>query len=1142
MLQRVWQSAAVHWARRSKLLAFCAAAFALSPLSTPAAEAREPSREGGGSRSSSGPVEFDLPAQAASDALIAFSKQTKIQVLFPFDALRKVQSRPVTGRFEPTEALMRLLQGTGFKARATGPDRFIVSSAEKPLGAVRGQLLGPEGTALAGIRVSIPFTRFSTTTDKEGRFAFDALPPDTYRVVANLEGYESFHARHVQVAADADIDLGTFTFQPLGNPARLAPFFVKETGTRRAPFDRSDALFAPRVAGGNLDLARTENDALPFNVFNRDQIARSGVVSLNEFLQREILDADGGTQPPEQNGLAQTFTAGSTNLNLRGFGADQTIVLVNGRRLPEALVNDGSASQTPDVNFIPLSLVQQVEVLPISAASLYSGNAVGGVINIVLRPGVDSEATEVAVTYTNAMDDYDAPQSSASILHSRTLLGGSLRVRFNASITRSTPPTERELGFRQRQSATSLAPNLSLYRATPNIRGFQARPEEEGAAPPPQQSLFGPGTAVVTSVPPGADGKGGLAVFRGREGVRNYAYFDPSGGFATSPESLDYPYGRKQKRSAYFASIVFDATPWLQLGFDGTYTRSVMHRGYDVMAADLRLRAGSPYNPFSSEAVVSLNEMAPALGENYSEARLEFGSGVLSALIFLPRSWRVLLDGQYGRNIAKYRGLVGANFGRWQELVDQGIYNPLRDTQAYGPPQEFYDRVLVYRGGVNRFVTLGDYSTMDGAVRITNHDLTLPTGRAVLNIGADYRHNQLKKYNDVGVYADGSLAIEPLQYLGRTLERYSVFGEIQGALLPKKWLPRWIHSLDTDAAVRYIASNQSNETAVAPTFALKAQFPAGFTLRGSVSTSSRYPAPVMSRTSLPSGGPSVPIITPDLTVVYDPLSAGRYPVQKQVLVNPELLPEDTLTQTAGLVYRTGKVHKLRASIDFVDTRKTGEVVDLDVQDILNLEHIFPERVSRYPVVPGDPQSGQVESVVSGAINAQWRRSHHWSGSLDYAWADFAGGTLEFYGRLLYFSKYQRLLVPGANIVDEINAPEGGSNGILRYRSKFGAGWSSRLHGFGIDGHYYHSRILPVAEQPAQGRAHIRPYWQFDAFVQSEVGRWVKWLPDGLRMQVRINNLFAQPFPRYTNAGSGAGVQTYGDWRGRVYSLSLTSTF
>src|SRR6185295_3070552 len=172
-------------------------------------------------------------------------------------------------------------------------------------------------------------------------------------------------------------------------------------------------------------------------------------------------------------------------------------------------------------------------------------------------------------------------------------------------------------------------------------------------------------------------------------------------------DSLDYPYGREQWRTAYFGSVVYDVTPWLQLGFDGTYTRSVLHRGYDVFAADLRLRAESPFNPFHQEANVSLNEMAPKFGENHSEARLEFGAAVLSALFKLPGEWRALLDTQYGENIAKYRGIAGADYARWQELVDAGIYNPFRDTQKFGPPPEFYDRVLVHRGNAGDFVTLG---------------------------------------------------------------------------------------------------------------------------------------------------------------------------------------------------------------------------------------------------------------------------------------------------------------------------------------------------------------------------------------------------------------------------------------------------
>ena len=177
-------------------------------------------------------------------------------------------------------------------------------------------------------------------------------------------------------------------------------------------------------ATGNLDLPRTVNDALPYEIYDRAQIARSGVIDLNEFLQRVVLESDAGIHPPEQNGAQDSFVAGSTNLNLRGYGADETVVLVNGRRLPEVLTNVGG-TLPPDVNFIPLSMVQQVEVLPVSASALYNGTAVGGVINIVLRSGRDINATELTGTYTNALGRFDAPQSSVSLVNGQNLLDGS---------------------------------------------------------------------------------------------------------------------------------------------------------------------------------------------------------------------------------------------------------------------------------------------------------------------------------------------------------------------------------------------------------------------------------------------------------------------------------------------------------------------------------------------------------------------------------------------------------------------------------------------------------------------------------------------------------------------------------------------
>ncbi len=1092
-------------------------------------------------------IAFDIPAQPAAPALLAFAKQADIEVLFSFSALRSVRSAELRGRYLPQSALDRLLRGTGYVARRNGTAKFVVSPETRAAGAITGRLVAPDGLPAAGVRVAIPGTRHAAYSDFDGRFALPAVPPGAYRLAATSDRFQTHPILGVQVASDTVTTIEPQVLHPVDDPTQLAPFVVLDQAGKKNSLDRSDAHLAPRTAGGNLDLARTESDALPFTVYNRDQIARSGVVNLNEFLQRELLDADAGTRPPEQNGTKPTFEAGSTNLNLRGYGADQTIVLVNGRRLPEVLTS-GSGTLPPDVNFIPLSLVQQVEVLPISAASLYTGNAVGGVINIVLRPGVDAEATEVAATYTNALADYDAPQSSVSLLHGRSLLGGALRVRFNASVTRATPPTETELGFLQgRAAAAPPALHAAVHRATPNIRNAAVdlvyTPGTRLVSGWKLAPLFGPNSSPVTSVAPGADGRGGRAAFAGREGVRNLAFFDAPGGLAASLDSGDYPYGRAQVRTAYFGSAVLDVTRWLQLGFDGTYTRTTLHRGYDVLAADLRLGATHALNPFGQDVMVALNETAPLLGENYSEARLEFGSAVGSALISLPGEWRVLLDGQYGRNIAKYRGLAGADIARWQTLVDQGGYNPLRDTRVFAPPPEFYDRVLVYRGGPGRFVTLGDYEAIDAAVRVTNHRLALPTGRAVLNFGGDYRRNQLFRYRDVRTYADGSLAAPSIHWAGRLLQRYSVFGELQAPLLPARWLPAPIRAVDADVAVRYIASDNASEASVAPTFAAKIDFVGGFTLRGSLTTSSRFPTPSMNRIAItpPAGLGTGGVAGLDTRSLYDPKRNEYYRAVENEIIDPNLRAEGAVTQTAGVVFQTGRTHRFRAALDFVDTRKVNELITLELQTVLNLEDVLPDRVLRAPS-RGDDTVGRVLAVTTGTTNLSWRRSQNWSTSVDYAWTECFGGTLDFYARGLFFERYRRQVFPNSPVVDELRAPDGVAPGLLKFRAKFGGGWSTRDYGFGFDGHYFHARTLPLYERFAQGSDHIRPFWQFDAFAQCDLARWFTWAPNALRAQLRVNNLFGFDFPKYVNDPSGAGVQAYGDWRRRVYSLSLTTSF
>ncbi|MDB6166166.1 MAG: btuB 2 [Lacunisphaera sp.] len=1077
------------------------------------------------------PVDFNLPAAPVAETLLAFSKQARIEVLFSFDDLSRVTSTAVAGRYEPEDALAHLLRDTGYAARRNRTGKFTVTANLPPVGAIRGRLLAPKGGPAASVQVALAGTRRSTVTNGEGEFEFPAVMPGTHHLQATGAGYRPLQITNLEVRSGRTLSLETYTMQPAEDLIRLEPYVVRGKASGWGA-DR-DSLPPPPTAAGNLDLHRTANDALPFTVFTRDEITRSGVVDLNEFLQRELLDSDTSTRPPEQNGSVDSFVAGSSNLKLRGFDAEETIVLVNGRRLPEIPTAVGRGATPPDVNFIPLSLVKRIEVLPVSASAVYSGNAVGGVINIVLRTDVDATATELTTTYTNATGGFDAPQISASLQHAQRLLEGRLRYQLSATYTRAVPPTEAELGYRQARTLVTTQPGDILYRATPNVRSADDTP------------LFATGTATVTSVAPGANGAGGLVAFASRQGVRSLDLFRSPGGLATSPDSFDYPYGRRQQRTAYFGSVVCDVFPWLELGVDGTYSSTVVNRGFNVFTADLALAGTSPLNPFGQDVNVSLNETAPALGENYSEARIEFSSAVLGLLLKLPADWRVSFDAQFAHNVTKYRGLAPADNDRWQQLVAAGSYNPLRDTQVFGPPAAFYDRVLVYYGGPGKFVTLGDYHTIDAAVRISNAALPLPTGLGVLNAGVDYRRNQLGGYTEQLAYADGSLAHTPNVWLGRTIQRFSFFGELQAPLLPVRALPAWLHNVEADLAARYVAADTAAEANLAPAGGLKLDLAGGWAVRASYSQANRFPNPHLSKLFAapgPGGG-----VSTDTTDIFDPRrDQQHYGVQVSDEVNPNLRTEASATTTFGVILTRGKIHHLRAALDFTDTQKANELVALDkAQDVLNLESFYPLRVTRAPLAPGDAHgAGLVTSVLTGVVNVASRHSQNWNGSLDYAEHEFLGGTLELYARGIYFSRYERQALPGSPTVDELRLPDGFASGVMKFRANFGASWSNHDFGFGLDGHYFHSRLLPEDQRQLQGDQQIKPYWQFDAYVQTDLGRWLPWKSRhyDLHAQLRVNNVPGSNYPKYVYEGSGSRVQPYGDWRGRTYSLSLTATF
>jgi iron complex outermembrane recepter protein len=366
-------------------------------------------------------------------------------------------------------------------------------------------------------------------------------------------------------------------------------------------------------------------------------------------------------------------------------------------------------------------------------------------------------------------------------------------------------------------------------------------------------------------------------------------------------------------------------------------------------------------------------------------------------------------------------------------------------------------------------------------------------------------------------------------------------GEMQAPLLARTDLPRWLKDLEADVAARYAMSDAAQESNLAPTAGFKADFAGGFSLRGTVATSNRLPSPFLSRKVSAPGGE---VGSGDVAQVevFDPLRAQKYLVSTSDALNPNLRPESAVTRTLGAIYEHGRVHRVRLAVDFGDTRKSGEVTRLYPQTVVNLEDLFPDRVSRAPSVGAQP--GRITSLRTGNVNLAFRHSQNWNTALDYAWTQCFGGRLDVYARWGYFQSYELQVAPTSPMIDELESPDGTAIGLLKHRVNFGAGWSNPKFGFGFDGHYFHSRTIPVIEWTTQHNRQINPYWQFDAYVQSDLARWLAYKSSrvGVRAQLRVNNVFNAGPPRYANDSSGAGVQSYGDWRRQTYAISLQLTF
>ena len=116
----------------------------------------------------------------------------------------------------------------------------------------------------------------------------------------------------------------------------------------------------------------------PATVVTAESIANTGIVNIETVLQR--LPANAGFAGNQTSSYWTSNGYGTAQVNLRGLGIKRTLVLLNNRRL---VAGGTGANSSPDLNMIPVPIIERIDVLKDGASAIYGADAVAGVVNII---------------------------------------------------------------------------------------------------------------------------------------------------------------------------------------------------------------------------------------------------------------------------------------------------------------------------------------------------------------------------------------------------------------------------------------------------------------------------------------------------------------------------------------------------------------------------------------------------------------------------------------------------------------------------------------------------------------------------------------------------------------------------------------
>lgn len=793
-------------------------------------------------------------------------------------------------------------------------------------------------------------------------------------------------------------------------------------------------------------------------IYDNKQIVQSGMNSVSRFLS--TLPSVSLTSPSTALGVV-------TSVTLRGLPVGTTLVLLNGRRLENSGTSIVSgAGEYFNLSNIPLAAVQRIEVDQNGSSAVYGSDAIGGVVNIILKKNLNG--FELNAKYDWAKD---LGNVRTDLAWGRQWHQGGLSIIANYTANSALLNTQRMLTSSNNYTRYGGANNNYPVCSPGNVFSIN------GSALPGAPTASGATYAAIT---------GQLA--GGTPTLSQFTY--------GSLNECSLIFGDALLPSVHRAGVLVQGhlkiAPDVKLFSEIMYTHNsqVQQDGFQGLFGmpgyqEYTISAANPYNPFGTTVGVAAQLHDVPVAFTYET---DFFRPLIGLKGTVAHRWQW--------ELAAWQSIDWTQNRRPHYIANstaiQDALNAANPATALNP---FVTGPAAPPSILNALFSNGEEKSMgrDREVEafVRGPIARLPGGEVQAVIGADYIRSHLY-LNDI------NNGIDPPNTRQNFAQRDSaVFAEARIPVIRRHASVSSGSVLTLTLSGRHDQYSDVGGKSTAQ-FGLEFRPTNGLLVRGTYAEA--FKTPPLSNLYLPDNKAN--------TVITDPVTGALEYVELIFGGNSRLHPETGSSHTVGIVYSMPAIPRLRLLVTQWQVVQRNSIETLPPQAIVDNSSAFPGRVIRN-------SAGTIMQVNNTFVNF---------GSLDVAGIDYQVdwhhsvvlGTASITADATETYHYRAQLTPGVAPVDSVSKAMDNNNWAPRWKGLLGFGWSEGMLSAHVSGRYVSSY------QDYDSTRRIGNFWIFDTNFRWNVGKSLNWIDRwgrGAYLEWGVVNLFNRA-PQYSNYVSG----------------------